>query len=112
MPLVGTDIDDDEVDQCVSDDRDDKTNDGVHDGILGASDGIGVTVRYSVAHTTNHNHDNGDRTNDKENHVDDCLENTSPISTAFFFATKETTYLVVPLSSCLLYTSPSPRDRG
>lgn len=40
LPLVGTDIDDNEVDQCVSDDRDDKTNDGVHDGVLGTSDGI------------------------------------------------------------------------
>ena len=40
LSLVGTDIDDDEVDECVSDDRDDKTNDGVHNGILGTSDGI------------------------------------------------------------------------
>lgn len=40
LPLVGTDVDDDEVNERVGDDRDDKTNNSVHDGVLGASDGI------------------------------------------------------------------------
>ena len=66
-----------EVDDCVGEQRNDQTDDSIKDGVFSVGDFFVVAAGNDITETTVNQHNNRNNTNDKKQGVGDFSEDTS-----------------------------------